>query len=76
MLEPVFEDSKEFHCDDLYLLTVGTEAGKEIWQTCHEIAHMLVKKNIAYGNSALDPVSSIFKGGTKRTAICLVLMIN
>jgi len=53
MLEPVFEDVGEFRCEDLYLLTVGTEAGKEIWTTCHEIAHMLVKKNIAYGNSAL-----------------------
>lgn len=55
-LEPVFEGSKKFTCEDLYLLTVGTSAGKEIWQTCHEIAHMLVKKNIAYGNSALEPV--------------------
>jgi hypothetical protein len=38
------------------LLTVGTSAGKEIWKSCHEIAHMLIKKNIAYGNSALEPV--------------------
>ena len=45
MLEPVFEDMKEFKCEDLYLLTVGTEAGKEILNACHEIAHMLVKKN-------------------------------
>jgi len=56
MLEPVFPDVNQFRCEDLYLLTVGTEAGKEILETCHEIAHMLVKKNIAYGNSALDPV--------------------
>lgn len=61
MLEPVFPDSKEFQCSDLYLLTVGTEAGKEIWTTCHEIAHMLVKKNIAYGNSALDPINIFSK---------------
>ena len=56
MLEPVFKDSKEFKYDDLYLLTVGTEAGHEILNTCLEIAHMLIKKNISYGNSALDPV--------------------
>jgi hypothetical protein len=55
-LDPVFSDMKRFKCEDLYLLTVGTSAGKEIYQSCHEIAHMLIKKNIAYGNSALEPV--------------------
>ena len=64
-LEPVFTDSKEFNCQDLYLLTVGTEAGREIFDTCHEIAHMLVKKNIAYGNSALDPVRVFSKAGPR-----------
>jgi hypothetical protein len=64
-LEPVFPDSQQFKCDDLYLLTVGTEAGKEILETCHEIAHMLVKKNIAYGNSALDPVRIFSKAGPR-----------
>lgn len=57
MLEPVFDSSKDFDCKDLFLLTVGTEAGREIWDTCHEIAHMLIKKNIAYGNSALEPIN-------------------
>ncbi len=55
-LEPVFEDRASFNCEDLHLLTVGTSAGYEILQTCHSIAHMLIKKNIAYGNSALEPV--------------------
>jgi hypothetical protein len=55
-LTPVFEDVGQFSCQDLYLLTVGTSAGKEIYESCHEIAHMLIKKNIAYGNSALEPV--------------------
>ena len=50
-LSPVFEDAKEFQCNDLYLLTVGTEAGKEIFDACHEIAHMLIKKNIAKSQS-------------------------
>ncbi len=70
MLEPVFPDSKSFNCQDLYLLTVGTEAGKEILETCHEIAHMLVKKNIAYGNSALKPSELKVKiVGEKKTAL-------
>ena len=64
-LEPVFGDVKHFNCQDLYLLTVGTSAGKEIWNSCHEIAHMLIKKNIAYGNSALDPVRIFSKADPK-----------
>ena len=65
MLEPVFEDVKEFNCEDLYLLTVGTEAGKQIYDACHEIAHMLIKKNKSYGNSALNPVRVFSKTGPK-----------
>lgn len=64
-LQPVFPDSDQFKCEDLYLLTVGTEAGKEILETCHEIAHMLVKKNIAYGNSALSPIRIFSKAGPR-----------
>ncbi len=64
-LKPVFEDIKEFRCEDLYLLTVGTAAGQEIWNTCHEIAHMLIEKNISYGNSALDPVRIFSKAGPR-----------
>ena len=55
MLKPVFEDTKDFHCNDLYLQAVGAPAGSKIWAACHEIAHMLIDKNISYGNSALDP---------------------
>jgi hypothetical protein len=65
MLEPVFADVKQFNCDDLYLLTVGTGAGKEIYNACHEIAHMLIKKNIAYGNSALDPIRVFSKADSR-----------
>ena len=64
-LKPVWPDSKEFRCEDLYLLTVGTAAGNEIWFACHEIAHMLIEKNIAYGNSALDPVRIFSKAGPR-----------
>ena len=55
MLKPVFEDVNNFHCEDLYLHAVGAPAGVKIWKTCHEIAHMLIDKNISYGNSALEP---------------------
>jgi hypothetical protein len=53
-MKPIFED-----------VTVGTSAGKEILDSCHEIAHMLIKKNIAYGNSALDPVRIFSKAEPK-----------
>ena len=54
-LKAVFEDVKNFSCEDLYLRSVGAPAGNQIWSTCHEIAHMLIEKNISYGNSALEP---------------------
>ena len=55
MLKPVYEDVSQFHCNDLYLKSVGAPAGNQIWSTCHEIAQMLIEKNISYGNSALEP---------------------
>ena len=55
-LEPVFRDVKNFSCEDLYLHAVSAPSGRQIWETCHSIAHMLINKNIAYGDSALDPV--------------------
>ena len=54
-LNPVFKDVSNFNCSDLYLRSVGAPAGNQIWSTCHEIAHMLIEKNISYGNSALEP---------------------
>ena len=64
-MNPIFPDSKEFNCNDLYLLTVGTSAGRQILDSCHEIAHMLIKKNISYGNSALEPVRIFSKAGPR-----------
>lgn len=55
-LEPVFQDSREFSCNDLHLYSVSAPSGISILNTCHQIAHMLIKKNISYGDSALDPV--------------------
>jgi hypothetical protein len=57
-MKPIFEDSKNFNCQDLYLLTVGTSAGREIYDSCHEM-------NIAYGNSALEPVRVFSKANAR-----------
>ena len=56
MLKPVYEDVKQFTCNDLYLNAVGAPAGSSIWIACHEITQLLIEKNISYGNSAIDPV--------------------
>jgi hypothetical protein len=56
ILKPVYEDVKHFNCNDLYLRSIGAPSGNSIWKTCHSIAQMLIEKNIAYGDSALDPV--------------------
>ena len=55
-LKPVYGDVLNFNCQDLYLKSVGAPSGPEIWTTCHSISNMLIEKNIAYGDSALDPV--------------------
>ena len=55
-LQPVFPDAKEFSCSDLYLHSIGAPSGNSIWKACHSIAQLLIDKNIAYGDSALDPV--------------------
>jgi hypothetical protein len=56
MLKPVYADANNFHCQDLYLHSITAPSGTSIWNTCHFIAQMLIDKNIAYGDSALDPV--------------------
>jgi hypothetical protein len=55
MLKPVYEDAKIFDCKDLYLHAVSAPSGNKIWSACHEIAQLLVEKNISYGDSALSP---------------------
>ena len=55
MLKPVFEDAESFNCNDLYLKSVGAPSGAKIWAACHEIANLLIDKNISYGDSALNP---------------------
>jgi len=64
-LKPIFPDSKVFNFNDLYLLTVGTSAGKEILDACLNLAHMLIRKNISYGNSALEPIRIFSKADVR-----------
>jgi hypothetical protein len=56
MLKPVYSDSIDFRCSDLYMHSLEAPAGKDIWSVCHEIAQLLIEKNISYGNSAINPV--------------------
>lgn len=56
MLTPVFPDTKYFSCNDLYLRSMDAPSGKKIFDACHEIAQMLIEKNVSYGNSALNPI--------------------
>lgn len=61
MLKPVFPDTKQFFCQDLYLRSMDAPSGKKIFDACHEIAQMLIEKNVSYGDSALNPIR-IFSG--------------
>lgn len=56
VLKPVFDDAQYFSCSDLHLLATSAPSGQKIINMCHEIAHNLVKKNISYGDSALNPI--------------------
>ena len=56
MLNPVYKDVKNFNCTDLYMHSISAPIGTKIWSVCHEIAQMLIDKNISYGNSAISPV--------------------
>jgi len=53
---PVYKDVKDFKYDDLYLHSLSAPSGNKILTNCLGIAQMLIEKNIAYGDSALDPV--------------------
>lgn len=64
MLKPVFEDSRHFFCQDLYLRSMDAPSGIKIFNTCHEIAQMLIEKNISYGDSALNPIRIFSKADT------------
>jgi hypothetical protein len=57
MLKPVYKDVEDFSCVDLYQHAINAPAGTKIWEASHEIAQLLIEKNISYGNSALEPIN-------------------
>lgn len=61
MLRGVFKDSVDFSCNDLYLHSLSAPTGRKIWKACHEVAHLLIDKNISYGDSALHPINIFSK---------------
>lgn len=63
--KPVYKDVDYFNCNDLYLHSTAAPSGRDILNTCHSIAQMLIEKNIAYGDSALDPIRIFSKAGPR-----------
>jgi hypothetical protein len=52
----ISQDFLNVGCKDLYLKSLEAPSGLKIFLACHSISEMLIDKNIAYGDSALDPV--------------------
>ena len=52
----VYKDVDHFNYTDLYIHSLSAPSGNAILMNCMGIAQMLIEKNIAYGDSALDPV--------------------
>ena len=50
---------------DLQLIATDAPSGHKIIRECLDIAEMLIKKNISYGNSALDPIRIFSKADSK-----------
>lgn len=51
--------------NDLQLIATDAPSGIPIINQCLEIAEMLIKKNISYGNSALNPIRIFSKADSK-----------
>lgn len=52
------------YAEDLAALIRKAPSGKEIASVCDQIKHLLLVKNIAYGNSALNPIRIFAKSDT------------
>lgn len=50
---------------DLQLIATDAPSGHKILANCLDIAEMLIKKNISYGNSALEPIRIFSKADSK-----------
>lgn len=62
---PVYADVNEFKYDDLYLHSLSAPSGHKILMNCLAIAQMLIEKNIAYGDSALNPIRIFSKADSR-----------
>lgn len=50
---------------DLQLIALDAPSGGKILNQCLEIAEMLIKKNVSYGDSALSPIRLFSKADSK-----------
>ena len=53
---PEKEKGYQMWITDLQLIATNAPSGGKIIRECLEIAEMLIKKNISYGDSALSPI--------------------
>jgi len=53
---PQKDHSYQMWITDLQILSMEAPSGHHIIKECLEIAEMLIKKNISYGDSALSPI--------------------
>lgn len=53
---PEKEKGYQLWITDLQLIATDAPSGHKIINECLEVAEMLVKKNISYGDSALSPI--------------------
>lgn len=62
---PEKEKGYQMWITDLQLIATDAPSGDRIVRECLEIAEMLIKKNISYGNSALEPIRIFSKADSK-----------
>lgn len=62
---PEREKGYQMWITDLQLIATDAPSGNNIIVECLDIAEMLIKKNISYGNSALEPIRIFSKADSK-----------
>jgi hypothetical protein len=62
---PEKEKGYQMWITDLQLIATQAPSGNNIMNECLDIAEMLIKKNISYGNSALEPIRIFSKADSK-----------
>ena len=62
---PEKEKGYQMWVTDLQLISTDAPSGNKIIDECLELAEMLIKKNISYGNSALQPIRIFSKADSK-----------